>query len=87
MNRAAFLFAVLSVCGVGAQAADREFSDVVRAISDECHASPTSTASSMSALQPASHTPTLSIRNRAPEPDGSRARRITSATIAVTTTR
>jgi hypothetical protein len=41
MNRAAFLFAAFSACGVHALAADREFSDVVRAISDECHASPT----------------------------------------------
>ncbi len=41
MIRAAFLFAVLSVCGVRALAADREFSDVVRAIGDECHRRPT----------------------------------------------
>jgi hypothetical protein len=41
MNRAACLFAVVSVCGIPAVAADREFSDVVRAISDECHANPT----------------------------------------------
>jgi hypothetical protein len=41
MNRAAALFAVLSVSGVAALAADREFSDVVRAIGDECHARPT----------------------------------------------
>ncbi len=41
MNRAAFLLAIFSVSGAGALAADREFSDVVRAIGDECHVHPT----------------------------------------------
>jgi hypothetical protein len=46
MNRAAFLFAVFSVSGVGALAADREFSDVVRAIGDECTRGPRTSPSS-----------------------------------------
>ncbi len=41
MNRAAFLLSACVLCGTLGQAADREFSDVVRAIGDECHARPT----------------------------------------------
>ncbi len=41
MKRAAFLISACVLCGAIGQAADREFSDVVRAIGDECHARPT----------------------------------------------
>jgi hypothetical protein len=40
MTRAAILFAAFALSGTCAQAADREFSDVVRSIGDECHARP-----------------------------------------------
>jgi hypothetical protein len=41
MTRATFLVAACALSGICAQAADREFSDVVRSIGDECHARPT----------------------------------------------
>jgi hypothetical protein len=41
MKRATLLLAVCVLSGASLCAADREFSDVVRAIGDECHARPT----------------------------------------------
>jgi hypothetical protein len=41
MTRAALLLSASVLCGASAHAADREFSEVVRVISDECHARPT----------------------------------------------
>lgn len=41
MKRAAFLAAACVLCAATGFAADREFSDVVRAIGDRCHARPT----------------------------------------------
>ena len=41
MTRAALLLSAAVLCAASAQAVDREFSDVVRVISEECHARPT----------------------------------------------
>lgn len=41
MKRATWITAAFLIGGIACHAADREFSDVVRAISDECHARPT----------------------------------------------